>query len=64
MQNTSNRINSLDILRAIAILLVLLFNYEIFISQESNFGILSDIGWIGVDLFFVLSGYLISSYNK
>ncbi|RTL10124.1 MAG: acyltransferase [Neisseriaceae bacterium] len=57
---SSNRINGLDTLRGIAIILVMIFHYKFFVSHENNFGFLSTIGWIGVDLFFVLSGYLIS----
>ncbi len=55
------RINGLDTLRAIAISLVLMYHYMVFVSHESSFGVLSEIGWIGVDLFFVLSGYLIGN---
>jgi peptidoglycan/LPS O-acetylase OafA/YrhL len=56
------RIKGLDFLRAIAILLVL-FRH----SGLDNF--LAHAGWAGVDLFFVLSGFLVSSllfneYNK
>jgi peptidoglycan/LPS O-acetylase OafA/YrhL len=50
----------LDLLRAIAIVLVALFHLPL----ESPPGVLSVIeqcGWMGVDLFFVLSGYLIGS---
>lgn len=54
------RICGLDTLRAMAILLVMIFHYKFFVSHENNFGLFSEIGWIGVDLFFVLSGYLIS----
>lgn len=42
---------SLDGLRGIAILLVILFHYDFLIAC----------GWLGVQLFFVLSGYLITS---
>lgn len=55
------RINGLDTLRACAILLVLMYHYRVFVSHEPSFGFLSEIGWIGVDLFFVLSGYLIGN---
>lgn len=55
------RQNSLDILRSVAILLVLAYHYSTFVSHSNNFGYISSIGWIGVDLFFVLSGYLIGN---
>lgn len=42
---------SLDGLRGLAILLVLFFHYEFVVG----------FGWVGVQLFFVLSGYLITS---
>jgi len=44
-------IRGLDGLRALAVLLVIFFHYYHFI----------EIGWIGVQVFFVLSGYLITS---
>ncbi|MEO5501823.1 MAG: acyltransferase [Ginsengibacter sp.] len=50
-----NYIPELDGLRGIAILLVITFHY--FSDKLSVFSI----GWTGVDLFFVLSGYLITS---
>jgi peptidoglycan/LPS O-acetylase OafA/YrhL len=56
-----SRINGLDTLRACAILLVLMYHYMVFVSHEPSFGFLSEIGWVGVDLFFVLSGYLIGN---
>lgn len=55
-----NRLNGLDSLRALAILLVLMTHYRLF-SNEYTFGFLTAIGWTGVDLFFVLSGYLIGN---
>ena len=59
--NATTRINGLDTLRAAAILLVLMYHYTVVVSGNSTFGLLSDIGWVGVDLFFVLSGYLIGN---
>ena len=56
---TPSRIHGLDTLRAVAILLVMMYHYMVFVSNEASFGILSEVGWIGVDLFFVLSGHLI-----
>lgn len=56
-----NRIYGLDTLRSVAIILVLMYHYVVFVSHEPTFGFLSDIGWAGVDLFFVLSGYLIGN---
>lgn len=57
----SPRHHALDLLRACAIFLVFVYHYRIFVSPEQPFGILAQIGWIGVDLFFVLSGYLITA---
>jgi peptidoglycan/LPS O-acetylase OafA/YrhL len=57
----NSRINGLDTLRASAILLVLMYHYMVFVSHEPSFGFFSEIGWVGVDLFFVLSGYLIGN---
>lgn len=57
-----NRLNGLDHLRALAIVLVFGFHYYIVSGGEPQW--LPDIasfGWTGVDLFFVLSGFLIAS---
>lgn len=55
---TRNRQPGLDLLRALAIVLVVLYHAGLF-----GFVLPYDLqrfGWIGVDLFFVLSGYLIA----
>ena len=61
MTPSASRNPGLDTLRAAAIALVFMYHYEVFVSGRATFGWLSDIGWTGVDLFFVLSGYLISN---
>ena len=54
------RFNGLDHLRAIAIVLVLLYHYRMF-EHPQWVEKIGWFGWTGVDLFFVLSGFLISS---
>jgi len=56
-----HRNNGLDTLRAAAIMLVFMYHYMGFVSGTATFGWASKVGWTGVDLFFVLSGYLISN---
>jgi len=54
------RLHGLDHLRALAIIMVFMFHYN-----HGEFpvwmNVFSSFGWTGVDLFFVLSGYLIAS---
>jgi peptidoglycan/LPS O-acetylase OafA/YrhL len=57
----ATRANGLDTLRASAIALVFMNHYMAFVSGEPTFGWGSIVGWTGVDLFFVLSGYLIAN---
>lgn len=54
------RTAGLDTLRACAIVLVFMYHYMVFVSHTPTFGWASTVGWAGVDLFFVLSGYLIA----
>src|SRR6266550_2788258 len=61
----SSRIASLDGLRGCAILLVLLFHFTArapYPTDHASIRLQSvfDLGWSGVDLFFVLSGFLIT----
>jgi peptidoglycan/LPS O-acetylase OafA/YrhL len=58
---SGSRANGLDTLRATAITLVFMTHYQSFVSRQPTFGWASDVGWVGVDLFFVLSGYLIAN---
>jgi peptidoglycan/LPS O-acetylase OafA/YrhL len=55
-----NRLPGLDLLRAIAIVWVMIF-HSYFVGGWGHFGGVEVYGWMGVDLFFVLSGYLIGS---
>jgi peptidoglycan/LPS O-acetylase OafA/YrhL len=59
--STSTKLYGLDHLRAFAIILVFAYHYgHIFPAPEWLYNA-GKFGWTGVDLFFVLSGYLISS---
>ncbi|MET0937458.1 MAG: acyltransferase [Luteibacter sp.] len=51
----------LDTLRAVAIAWVLLFHSYLIGGLGDGYGVLQWSGWMGVDLFFVLSGYLIGT---
>ncbi len=53
-----NRYAGLDHLRALAILLVVVFHFGLF-RHPAWVETVGSFGWTGVDLFFVLSGYLI-----
>jgi peptidoglycan/LPS O-acetylase OafA/YrhL len=61
LRDAPTRLTGLDTLRAIAIALVLLSHYNGFVARGSTFGFVGEVGWAGVDLFFVLSGYLIGN---
>jgi peptidoglycan/LPS O-acetylase OafA/YrhL len=54
-----HKLLGLDHLRALAITYVLLFHYQIF-AHPDWVNKIGGFGWTGVDLFFVLSGFLIS----
>lgn len=53
MESVNSRLRELDFLRGIAIILVLFRHQYLFDFTQK-------MGWIGVDLFFVLSGFLVS----
>lgn len=59
MKEHSERLYGLDHLRTAAILLVLLYHYRAF-KHPGWVDSIGRFGWTGVDLFFVLSGFLIS----
>jgi peptidoglycan/LPS O-acetylase OafA/YrhL len=54
-----HRLPGLDLLRAIAIVWVIVFHSWMVGRLSDPFQAVADYGWMGVDLFFVLSGYLI-----
>ncbi len=60
INSVDKKLAGLDHLRALAIVLVLLFHYRLFEHPDWIIPV-GKFGWTGVDLFFVLSGYLISS---
>lgn len=60
MKNKNKRLHGLDHLRSLAIILVLLYHYKIYYGVPKWIDGFSSFGWSGVDLFFVLSGYLIA----
>ena len=61
-EGRSARVHGLDTLRALAVTLVVLHHYTLFVSNDDHtFGWVGRIGWTGVDLFFALSGYLIGN---
>lgn len=55
------RLPGLDLLRAIAIVWVMLFHSFLVGGLGAGFDWLSRFGWAGVDMFFVLSGFLIGT---
>lgn len=65
-QRSLKYIPALDGLRGVAILLVLLHHSGVIRREGQSFGgwlysNIASVGWVGVDLFFVLSGFLIGS---
>lgn len=58
--HSTEKLYGLDHLRALAILLVLMYHYRAF-KHPAWIDTIGRFGWTGVDLFFVLSGFLISS---
>lgn len=57
----NKKLFGLDHLRALAILLVFIYHYSRLFPHPEWMSPIGKFGWTGVDLFFVLSGYLISS---
>jgi len=62
VDNINKRLHGLDILRSLAIILVYFYHYGRLFSSPEVITSIGKFGWTGVDLFFVLSGYLISSH--
>ena len=58
-RSTTERLHGLDTLRALAILVVMVFHLQSYLP--SFWSAVGNAGWMGVDMFFVLSGFLIGS---
>lgn len=58
---SSRRLHGLDHLRAFAIIFVVLYHYGRLFPSPEWITSIGEFGWTGVDLFFVLSGYLIAA---
>jgi peptidoglycan/LPS O-acetylase OafA/YrhL len=56
-RSNAERLPGLDTLRAAAIVAVMLYHLKSFLPESMV--VVAQFGWMGVDLFFVLSGYLI-----
>ena len=61
MSDTKQRNVGLDVIRATAILCVMVSHTLLFLDMDRNFKSLLYFGFIGVELFFVLSGFLIGT---
>ena len=61
LDSSAPRVPGLDLMRAIAIVWVMLFHFRFMITMPHVLYWPARYGWMGVDLFFVLSGYLIGS---
>lgn len=57
---SARHLPALDGIRGVAILLVLLFHLGSILRSSPFLSRILNVGWIGVDLFFVLSGFLIT----
>ncbi|WP_240725766.1 acyltransferase family protein [Escherichia sp. E4694] len=70
MERKINKLDTIQVLRGIAVLLVIAFHFRIYLNgvyaQKDLGDILFRIGEVGVDIFFVISGFIItySSINK
>ncbi len=59
--NEKEKLVGLDFLRALAITMVLFFHILVLFPHPEWLASVAKFGWIGVDLFFALSGFLIAS---
>ncbi|MCE3229542.1 MAG: acyltransferase 3 [Bacteroidetes bacterium] len=59
---SDKKLHGLDHLRALAIVLVFFYHYSVLFPHPKWMDTYGRFGWIGVDLFFVLSGFLIANH--
>jgi len=61
VRTNKEKLYGLDFLRAMAIIMVLFFHTLVLFPHPDWLAYVAKFGWIGVDLFFALSGFLIAS---
>ena len=61
LRTRKEKLYGLDFLRALAIIMVLFFHTLVLFPHPDWLAYVAKFGWIGVDLFFALSGFLIAS---
>ena len=61
MKSINDRSASLDFLRSFGLLVVLIGHYSVFVSHDNVLDGFYKVGWVVMELFFVLSSYLISN---
>lgn len=58
-QSTTNRFDNVEIIRGIAALIVVLFHFSYFTSPENWYNKIFRHGYLGVDAFFIISGFVL-----
>jgi peptidoglycan/LPS O-acetylase OafA/YrhL len=65
VKKNEERVHNIDAFRGIAVLMVIFFhgfsrwNYGFTVDKSTGIAMVSKYGWMGVELFFLISGYVI-----